>query len=63
MTKRNISPTTYAVADLLIELGWRPDCDAQFTELNNAIFSGRLVTALFSGERHLRDYMDAENAP
>lgn len=56
------SPTTYEVADLLHELGWRSDCDAQWTNLDEAIHDGRLVRALFSCERRLRDYVDAEAA-
>lgn len=58
--RSSISPTTCAVADLLRDIGWRNPNDAQLTELDTAIFSRRLVTALFSSERHLRDYMDAE---
>lgn len=58
MATFRISPTTDAVADLLIELGWKSSNDAQHANLDDAIQSGRLVTALFSGERHLREYME-----
>lgn len=58
-----VSPTTYEVADLLHDLGWRSSCDAQYTNLDAAIFDGRLLKALSSSERHLRDYIDAETSP
>ena len=51
-----LSPTTYALADLLYALGWRPDCDAQYTGLDKAIFDGRVAAAL-NAEKHLRDYL------
>lgn len=60
---RRRSPTTHAVADLLYTLGWRPDCDAQHSNLDKAIGDGTLLRALFTGERELRDRIDAEARP
>lgn len=54
------SPTTNRVADLLISLGWRSDCDAQWANLDMAIGNGKLVSALFSAEQQLRDVLSAQ---
>ena len=53
------SPTTYALAELLYELGWRSPCDAQWSNLDEAIFDGRIHNAI-NAELYLRDYIDAE---
>jgi hypothetical protein len=43
----------------LHDLGWRSPNDAQHTNLDDAIFDGRIAEAL-NAERWLRDYIDAK---
>ena len=55
-----MSPTTHRVAALLHSLGWSSPNDAQWGKLDAAIANGRLVAALFSAERDLRDELAAQ---
>jgi hypothetical protein len=57
---QQLSPTTHEVAALLDHIGWRSHADAQWTQLDEAIRDGRLVSALFSAERNLREITEAQ---
>lgn len=41
----------YNVADLLNEIGWRPNCDAQYDGITAAVMDDRLLDALFEDRK------------
>lgn len=41
----------YNVADLLNELGWRANCDAQYGNITAAVLDDRLLDALFADRK------------